>query len=37
LGESIADAINGAYAGVDRISWQGMVCRRDIGWRAADR
>ena len=37
LGESIADAIAGAYAGVDRISWQGMVCRRDIGWRAADR
>jgi phosphoribosylamine--glycine ligase len=37
LGHSIADAIAGAYAGVDRISWQGMVCRRDIGWRAVDR
>jgi len=37
LGESITDAIASAYAGVDRISWQGMVCRRDIGWRAADR
>ena len=25
------------YAGVDQISWEGMVCRRDIGWRAIDR
>jgi phosphoribosylamine--glycine ligase len=37
LGDSIADAIAGAYAGVDHISWAGMVCRRDIGWRAIDR
>jgi phosphoribosylamine--glycine ligase len=37
LGESIRDAIDAAYAGVDRISWQDMVCRRDIGWRAIDR
>jgi len=37
LGESITDAIASAYAGVDRISWQGMACRRDIGWRATDR
>jgi phosphoribosylamine--glycine ligase len=37
LGDSIADAITAAYAGVDQISWEGMVCRRDIGWRAIDR
>ena len=37
LGDSIADAIASAYAGVDHISWEGMVCRRDIGWRAIDR
>ena len=37
LGDSIADAIVAAYAGVDQISWEGMVCRRDIGWRAIDR
>ena len=37
LGDSIADAISAAYAGVDQISWEGMVCRRDIGWRAIDR
>jgi phosphoribosylamine--glycine ligase len=37
LGDSIRDAINAAYAGVDRISWQDMIHRRDIGWRAIDR
>ena len=37
LGDSIADAIAAAYAGVDQISWEGMVCRQDIGWRAIDR
>ena len=37
LGDSIRDAIDTAYAGVDRISWQDMICRRDIGWRAIDR
>ena len=37
LGDSIRDAIDAAYAGVDRISWQDMVYRRDIGWRAIDR
>ena len=37
LGDSIADAISAAYAGVDQISWEDMVCRRDIGWRAIDR
>ena len=37
LGDSIHDAIDAAYTGVDLISWQDMVCRRDIGWRAIDR
>jgi phosphoribosylamine--glycine ligase len=37
LGDSIREAIGAAYSGVDRISWQDMVCRRDIGWRAIDR
>jgi phosphoribosylamine--glycine ligase len=37
LGDSIRDAIDAAYRGVDQISWQGMVVRRDIGWRAVDR
>jgi phosphoribosylamine--glycine ligase len=37
LGESITDAISNAYAGVDLISWEGITCRRDIGWRAVDR
>ena len=37
LGDSIREAIGAAYSGVDRINWQDMVCRRDIGWRAIDR
>ena len=37
LGDSIAEAIGTAYAGVDRINWEGMTCRRDIGWRALER
>ena len=37
LGDSIGDAIATAYAGVDHISWEGMICRRDIGWRAIER
>ena len=37
LGDSIRDAIDAAYRGVDQISWKGMVVRRDIGWRAIDR
>ena len=37
LGDSIAEAIGAAYTGVDRISWEGMTCRRDIGWRALER
>jgi phosphoribosylamine--glycine ligase len=34
LGEGIAAAQQAAYALVDRIRWNGMQCRRDIGWRA---
>jgi len=37
LGDTIQEAIAAAYAGVDRIRWKDMVCRRDIGWRAIDR
>ena len=37
LGDSIREAIEAAYHGVDQIGWEGMVCRRDIGWRAIDR
>ena len=37
LGNTIEDAIQLAYAGVDHISWQDMIFRRDIGWRAIDR
>ena len=37
LGDSILDAIDAAYRGVDQISWKDMVVRRDIGWRAIDR
>ena len=34
LGDGVAEARRAAYALVDRISWDGMQCRRDIGWRA---
>ena len=34
LGESVAAAQKAAYALVDRIDWDGMQYRRDIGWRA---
>jgi len=37
LGDTIQEAIAAAYAGVDRIRWKDMICRRDIGWRAIDR
>ena len=37
LGDSIGEAIEAAYHAVDQISWEGMICRRDIGWRAIDR
>jgi phosphoribosylamine--glycine ligase len=34
LGDGIAAAQKAAYALVDRIRWDGLQCRRDIGWRA---
>ena len=34
LGDGVAEAQRAAYALVDRIHWDGMQCRRDIGWRA---
>ena len=34
LGEGVAAAQQAAYALVDRIRWDGMQFRRDIGWRA---
>ena len=37
LGETIAEARDRAYACVERIHWQGMYCRKDIGHRAIDR
>jgi phosphoribosylamine--glycine ligase len=37
LGESVSQAQAQAYALVDQISWQGMQCRRDIGYRAVAR
>ena len=37
LGEDIAAARDTCYAAADRISWDGMTLRRDIGWRAIAR
>jgi len=37
LGDTIASATREAYEGVDRISWEGMHCRRDIARRAMER
>ena len=31
---TIEEAIQLAYAGVDHINWQDMIFRQDIGWRA---
>ena len=36
-GSSLQEARDAAYALVDRIDWQGGMCRRDIGWRALGR
>ncbi|HEY2775761.1 MAG TPA: phosphoribosylamine--glycine ligase [Candidatus Binatia bacterium] len=36
-GRTVAEAAAKAYAAVDRISWKGMHCRRDIAWRALAR
>jgi phosphoribosylamine--glycine ligase len=37
LADNIADAQKACYAGADKISWEGMILRRDIGWRAIAR
>ena len=37
LGADIREAISKAYAAVDKISWEGAFCRRDIAHRAIAR
>ena len=37
LGDTVGEAQDAAYTLVDRISWDGMLCRRDIGHRAIAR
>ena len=37
LGEDIAAAQKACYRAADKISWDGMTLRRDIGWRAIAR
>ncbi|MEH6587208.1 MAG: phosphoribosylamine--glycine ligase [Halioglobus sp.] len=37
LGDDIAAAQKDCYVGVDKISWEGVTLRRDIGWRAIAR
>ncbi len=37
LGSDVAEAQRRAYESVDKISWKGMYCRRDIGHRAIAR
>jgi phosphoribosylamine--glycine ligase len=37
LGDTVSAAQAQAYALVDRVSWKGMQCRRDIGYRAIAR
>ncbi len=37
LGDQVHDAQRAAYRLVDAISWPGMQCRRDIGYRAIER
>jgi len=37
LGTTVAEAQAKAYQVVAQISWDGMYCRRDIGWRAVAR
>nr|WP_320048529.1 phosphoribosylamine--glycine ligase [uncultured Desulfuromonas sp.] len=36
-GETVADAISKAYEGADKIQWNGMQMRRDIGQKALNR
>ncbi|EOD55227.1 phosphoribosylamine--glycine ligase [Aeromonas molluscorum] len=37
LGETVAEAQARAYQLADQVKWQGVFCRRDIGWRAIER
>ena len=37
LGATVSEAQNTAYALVKNITWDGMYCRKDIGWRAIAR
>ena len=37
LGAHVSDAQAAAYQRIDKISWDGMFCRRDIGYRAVAR
>jgi len=37
LGENISAAQRACYEAADKISWNGMILRRDIGWRAIAR
>jgi phosphoribosylamine--glycine ligase len=37
LGEDVAAAQQACYQAADKISWDGMILRRDIGWRAIAR
>ena len=37
LGDSVADAARCAYDSVDKIDWEDVYCRRDIGHRAIAR
>lgn len=36
-GETLREAVDRAYAGVDAIDWPDGFCRRDIAWRALER
>src|SRR5689334_11986094 len=36
-GKTVREAQTRAYQAVDRITWPGGFCRRDIGWRAIER
>ena len=36
LGDSLQEALNKAYAAAEKIHFDGMICRRDIGRRALD-
>ncbi|MFP8965677.1 phosphoribosylamine--glycine ligase [Pokkaliibacter sp. CJK22405] len=37
MGDSVKEAQERAYSACDQVSWNGMFCRRDIGWRAIAR